>query len=260
MKVNYHTHNYRCNHATGTVDDYVLEAIKEGYDEIGISDHLPHPGLNFDTECRMKYEELDGYFNEIDNTITKYGDRIHIRRGIECEYFERFEWLYKEIREKYNIDYFILGVHFFYYKNELQYVGWIDFDDEILQVYVDYVLESMEKIRPLYVAHPDLFGMSCIDWNEEVEKQSRRIFAKAEELNIPLEINVNGIRKGKIKYNNGERYKYPYKEFWQLAKEYNVDIIVGIDAHNPEELSDFKMGEDFAKELGITITRKSLFK
>ena len=28
MKTNYHTHNYRCNHAAGTVEDYILEAIK----------------------------------------------------------------------------------------------------------------------------------------------------------------------------------------------------------------------------------------
>ena len=46
MRSNYHTHTYRCNHATGTIEDYVKEAIKANIDEIGISDHLPHPGKN----------------------------------------------------------------------------------------------------------------------------------------------------------------------------------------------------------------------
>ena len=31
MKTNFHTHNYRCGHATGNVDDYVEEALKNNY-------------------------------------------------------------------------------------------------------------------------------------------------------------------------------------------------------------------------------------
>ena len=59
MRSNYHTHTYRCNHATGTIEDYVKEAIKANIDEIGISDHLPHPGKNIDNYHRMAYEDLE---------------------------------------------------------------------------------------------------------------------------------------------------------------------------------------------------------
>lgn len=31
VRANFHTHNYRCGHAEGDVEDYVKEAIKEGY-------------------------------------------------------------------------------------------------------------------------------------------------------------------------------------------------------------------------------------
>ena len=65
MKTNYHTHNFRCNHAIGNVEDYIKIAIEEGFDEIGISDHLPHPGKNIDNESRMTYEEIPEYFAEI---------------------------------------------------------------------------------------------------------------------------------------------------------------------------------------------------
>ena len=34
VRANFHTHNYRCGHAEGDVEDYVKEAIKEGYAEI----------------------------------------------------------------------------------------------------------------------------------------------------------------------------------------------------------------------------------
>ena len=42
-KTNFHTHNYRCEHAVGNVEDYVKVAIREGYTELGISDHAPMP-------------------------------------------------------------------------------------------------------------------------------------------------------------------------------------------------------------------------
>ena len=71
MRSNYHTHTYRCNHATGTIEDYVKEAIKANIDEIGISDHLPHPGKNIDNYHRMAYEDLEDYFGKIEEAIEK---------------------------------------------------------------------------------------------------------------------------------------------------------------------------------------------
>ena len=39
---NFHNHTYRCGHATGTDEEYVLEAIKNGYEVMGFSDHAPY--------------------------------------------------------------------------------------------------------------------------------------------------------------------------------------------------------------------------
>ena len=41
MKTNYHTHTTRCMHATGSDEEYVLSAIKGGYQILGFSDHTP---------------------------------------------------------------------------------------------------------------------------------------------------------------------------------------------------------------------------
>lgn len=253
MKTNYHTHNYRCNHAVGTVEDYIREAIKEGYDEIGISDHLPHPGKNIDNCSRMTYDQLEEYFKEIDISREKYKDKISIKKAMECEYFEDYHWLYKELKEKYNVDYLLLGVHFFPYKGEWIYVGDINFTPEILEVYVDHVIKSMEGLDFAYIAHPDLFGISYRNWDEHSIKASRGILEAAEKLNMPIEININGMKRGKINYNLGERYYYPIKDFWILSKEYNVKRILGVDAHDPKNLRNRYIGEEFAKELNLKI-------
>ena len=41
MFANYHTHTYRCNHATGTEEEYINNAIALGFKELGFSDHAP---------------------------------------------------------------------------------------------------------------------------------------------------------------------------------------------------------------------------
>lgn len=256
MRANYHTHSYRCNHATGENEEYIKEAITAGLDEIGLGDHMSHPGKEVDNFNRMPYENLEEYFKDIEKLQEKYKNEIAIVKGMECEYFSDFDWLYNELKEKHGAKYLILGVHFVEHEGKWPYVGSIKFDKGILKKYVDYVVESMESGYFTYIAHPDLFGMSYENWDDYAIEQSRRIFETAERLDMPLEINVNGMRKGTIKYNNGERYLYPIKEFWELSKEYNVKRIVGIDAHNPEELQDLDMGINFAKELGLEIIDK----
>ncbi|MBU5454390.1 histidinol-phosphatase [Caproiciproducens sp. MSJ-32] len=256
MKTNYHTHNFRCNHAVGNVKDYIIEAIKNEYDEIGLSDHMPHPGKNIDNVSRMKYEELVEYFKEIDEAKNKYKNEISIMKGMECEYFEDYDWLYKELREKYKVEYLILGVHFFPYKNKWYYVGDINLNEESLKVYTDYVIKSMESRKFDYLAHPDLFGISYRNWDENTINASRRILETAEKLDMPIEININGIRRPMVRYNLGERYAYPIKEFWELSKEYNVKRIIGVDAHNPLNFENMEWGLNFVKEIKIDVIEK----
>ncbi len=58
MKTNYHTHTTRCHHATGSDEEFVLSAIKGGYQEIGFSDHTPWKyHTNYISDIRMLPED-----------------------------------------------------------------------------------------------------------------------------------------------------------------------------------------------------------
>ena len=50
MRVDLHNHTTLCNHAEGTVDEYIQRAIELGIDEYGFSDHAP---MNYDPKYRM---------------------------------------------------------------------------------------------------------------------------------------------------------------------------------------------------------------
>ena len=50
LRVDLHNHTTLCNHATGTVEEYVKRAIELGINEYGFACHAP---MNFDPKYRM---------------------------------------------------------------------------------------------------------------------------------------------------------------------------------------------------------------
>ena len=89
-KTNYHTHTYRCMHAGGSDEEYVLAAIKGGYEEIGFSDHSPwRYDSDFVAHMRMSLSQFDDYYSSIMTLKEKYKDQISIKIGLECEYFRK---------------------------------------------------------------------------------------------------------------------------------------------------------------------------
>ena len=56
-----------------------------------------------------------------------------------------------------------------------------------------------------------------------------RLCIAAKELNIPLEINLLGIR-----YNK----HYPAEKFWQIVGEIGAPVTIGYDAHASENFLD----------------------
>ena len=85
MLADYHTHHYRCGHATGQMDDYVEAAIEAGIDEIGLSDHSPIYHFEGDPHPRplgaMAQAELPVYIDDLQRVRARFADRISIRIG-----------------------------------------------------------------------------------------------------------------------------------------------------------------------------------
>lgn len=229
MKYNYHTHTFRCHHAKGEDEEYVLKAIEAGYDEIGFSDHCAWPFENFTSPIRMRADEIEEYTESVKLLKEKYKDNISIRLGWECEYFEdHIGWL-KDIIKKYGFDYIILGHHYSPYEIGGVYNGNIN-TKEKTENYKNDILKALDTGLYSYVAHPDLFMRQYGDFDEHCEKTAKEIIAKAIETDTPLEYNLLGFSHGK----NDGMVGYPHPEFWRIAGEMGATAVVGIDAHFPE--------------------------
>lgn len=250
---NYHTHTYRCKHATGEVIDYAKVAVEQGISVLGITEHTPLPDNRW-LEMRMAIEELPGYMNAIEEAQARF-PQLTILKGVECEYATEYHSFYQdELLGKWKLDYLILGPHFFPYQGE-----WLASHDDIrsaktLRAYTEHLIKSMETGLFTFVAHPDLFGITYEEWDENTAACSKDILLAAEKLQIPLEINGYGLRKPPIYTKAGPRRIYPWMPFWELAQDYNVEVVVNSDAHFPEDVAaNINDGLLIAKQLNLKI-------
>ena len=96
MLTNYHTHTTRCGHAEGTEEEYILTALRCGCKVLGFSDHTPwaYATPGFVSRIRMLPSQLDDYVLTLRGLREKYADKLHIRIGLEAEYFPAYlGWL-----------------------------------------------------------------------------------------------------------------------------------------------------------------------
>lgn len=252
QKFNYHQHTYRCGHADldYTDEDYVLEYIKMGFEKIAFTDHCPQKSrIDKRTNMRMKYDERHEYLDSIKKLREKYSDKIEIETGYEVEYLPGEEENLKELKNE--TDKLVLGQHFIYDDNkELKIIGQPNpLNNDELFTYAAYIEKAMELGIPDIIAHPDLYMLKRKEFGKREELVANLICKAAEKYNIPLEINLNKIFR-KTYFENDKlnslpleeqkkklsRVDYPCKGFWNIAKEYNIKVVYGIDVHHKGEI------------------------
>ena len=228
MIANYHTHTARCRHAAGTDEAYVRCALQAGLHTLGFSDHTPYPfpGSYYST-MRMYPGEFAGYAASIRRLKADYADRLDIHLGVEAEYYPaHFEDLLALLRTE-GTEYMILGQHWLDNEQDALSNGRVTDSEEHLLRYCDQTIRAMQTELFTYFAHPD---MLCFRGSDDFfQEQITRLCLAAKECGVPLEINLLGLRGGR---------HYPDERFWQIVGQVGNDVILGCDAHNPEDLLD----------------------
>ncbi len=246
MLTNYHSHTKWCRHGEGEVEEIVLKAIDKGYNEFAISEHVPYP---IDLNYRIKLDEMDEFISQIDDIKDKYKDKIKILKGLECEYYPEYHNHYMDLKQKYDLDFLSLGQHFEDISMENCFFN-VSSDEDII-TYEKKLMAGIDSNLFDFIVHPDLF-LNSYSFTKQAIQTSKNILEKCQKLNLPLEINANGIR-----YNRG----YPSRDFWELSKDYNITTIINSDCHFLNEIYDNSMVKayDMAKELNISIIEQLNF-
>lgn len=226
MTANYHSHTWRCSHATGTERDYVLAARERGMKVFGFSDHTPYPFPWYHFSWfRMKPDQLEGYVRTIQSLRQEFPD-MQIPVGLEAEYYPKYFPELISMLCGSGVEYLLLGQH--YLENEIgaHYSGNATGDEALLKQYCAQARDAMQTGLYTYFAHPDLIRYTGSDGIYEAH--IRGLCREAVSCAIPLEINLLGVEKGK---------HYPDIRFWRIAAEENCCVILGCDTHDPAALN-----------------------
>ena len=242
MIANYHTHTPRCNHASGSEEEYIQLAIARGIKLLGFADHAPMPFTDGHySGFRMTLEQFPDYIETLLALREKYRGQIDIRIGLEAEYYPAVFPRMLEFIKPYPVEYLILGQHFLRNEEPGELPCSKQTEEEArLVLYVDQVVEGLKTGRFSYLAHPDL--LNYVGDDGIYRREMTRLCKAAKELDIPLEINLLGLATGR---------HYPRDRFWQIAAECGNTVILGCDAHEV-----VRMAVPAEIEAGLAIVKK----
>lgn len=251
LRVDLHNHTTLCNHAEGTMEEYVKRAIDIGIDVFGFSEHA---AMNFDPKYRMNISLKDFYENEVKHLREKYKNDIEILLAYEVDFMQDKSLMLDEILNA-NVDYLIGSVHFIQEKND----GLWGFDNpefigkykekNIDDIWIDYfeVIELMAKSKYFdIVGHLDLIKVFKYLPNKDIRIIAANALKAIKKSNMVLEINAAGLRKPIAE-------PYPSSTLLEMAYELDIPITFSSDAHAVDQIG-FKYDEviKFAKEIGYS--------
>jgi len=247
-----HTHNERCGHAIGTIEEYIQSAIEKGLDYIGISDHSPlffheqdHPNPRYS----MATSDFANYVGEVLKLKEKYKRKIHVLLGIESDYFPRHIELYKQPFRQYPFDYIIGSVHSVNRKSIFDKSRWSLLNEEQQiqekEAYYSLIQASAKTGVFQILGHIDAMkgyypAFSAIQ--TPIIDETLQLIG---ELGVAIEVNTSG----KTKDVGGW---YPSNEMLERALFYGVDVTFGSDAHIADRVGDdYLLVQQTLKEIGF---------
>jgi len=249
MRVDLHNHTSRCNHATGTVDEYVQKAIELGIEVYGFSEHAP---LNFDQHYRLKFEELYAYQKDILEAKKKYKKEIEILLALEIDYLPSYE----DSRVfDFEVDYRIGSIHYLdnWGFDNPEFIGEYAHRD-IDKVWQEYFMsiEAMAKSGKFdVVGHFDLIKVFKFMPKKDILFLASAALKAIKKSNMVLEINSAGLRKP---------ISEPYPSLLLLQEAFSLDIPITFssDAHSVEQVG-FGYEEICAMAKGVGYKEVAIF-
>lgn len=253
MKIDNHVHTHYCPHGSNEkMEKYVKKAIEIGIDKITFTEHAPLPILDTvpDKDSAMNEKDVYEYLKEAKGLKAKYRHKIEINAGFEIDYIEGYEQETRLFLEKYpeTIENSILSVHFLKLPDETYFC--IDYSKEsfiqkgeeigyhmLYSTYEKTVLKALSNpygpITPKKIGHINLIHKfeksyqykDMIDWV--------KLLKLAKKNGYILDYNFAGIDKefyGKT---------YPNQMILDKAKNLNLKLETGSDAHKPEEVGRY---------------------
>lgn len=228
-KADYHMHTALSVDCEASIESQVETAIKRGFNEIAITDHLELDSINGKLELTL---DLDQYIQSILSYKERYKDKISIRLGVEVGFETHYKHEIETLLQDKPFDFIICSTHRCD-KQEL-YCG--DFfqgksQKEAYTTYFEHIIDAINNFEHFNVyGHLDYvnrYGDYPIkilypqDYWDQITEILKRLIEKGK----GLEVNTSGIRYGLGHFN-------PQVSILSEYRKMGGEIItIGSDSH-----------------------------
>lgn len=232
--IDYHVHTSLCNHATGTMEQYVQSAIDAGLEEICFLDHLT---LNKSgNHLSMEPGYVPFYYQSARQLAQMYKKHIRVKVGLEVDFDPKNADQVEDIIKPFAFDVIGGSVHFI---ENINIVSTKEKDkwqnkniDDICARYLDN-LDAMIDFNGIdIICHLDVFKKFGRRPLAVFDKKFDEILSKISYKNLTIELNTSG-------YNHAANEFYPDASLLKKCYEKNIHITIGSDAHHPESVAQY---------------------
>jgi histidinol-phosphatase (PHP family) len=230
--IDYHVHTSLCNHANGTMEEYVRQAILAGLSEICFLDHLTLHERG--RHMSMAPADVPLYYQTIRRLGHIYKNDILVKAGLEIDYDPQNAPEIKKIIQPYDFDTIGGSVHFI---DEMNIVSSKDTklrEMESIDVICDHYLTLMKKMLEDMdldiICHLDVTKKFGRRPSAAVKEKFEDILSEIRHRNLALELNTSG-------FNHAANEFYPDAALLKKCFEKNIRVTLGSDAHEPRQVA-----------------------
>jgi len=239
--IDYHIHTPLCNHANGSMEEYVLSAIGKGLTEICFLDHFIASGPG--TRHSMSAGEIPLYMQAIACLRHRYRDRITIRAGLEVDFLPEEKTLIEDILGRYDFDavggsfHFVRGINVA--SRKLQIPEAPAERDALMETYFEGLIRMLDWPYFDFFCHVDVVKRSGIEVPLHLEPLVDEFLRRLSEKGLALEFNASG-------WNHPCGEGYPAEHLVRRCFDLQIPFTLGSDAHSPSNV-----GAHFDKALAV---------
>lgn len=248
LPADYHTHTRLCQHAAGEPLDYARAARRRGLPEMAVTDHGPTP-LDYDARHRMEMDQFPEYRRGVETAQREEPGRVLL--GIEADYFEGCESFMEGWLAAHPFDLVLGSIHYLEppprEKSEAKHLWDFGAIRAAWKRYFEIVGRMADSGLYDVVAHLDMLkrnGSRPLD--SDLRDWALPALDRIARAGMAIEVNTSGLR-------HAVREAYPSPQLLSWAREREIPIVFGSDAHEPEQVGfAFDRALPQARECGYT--------
>lgn len=243
LKTDSHIHTSLCNHASGSMEEYVRTAIVRGLRTIVFLEHL-EAEIIYGERTWLTEADFILYLEEGERLRKKYVDRISIKLGVEVGHNPLAMNTLRDRLALHAWDQVGLSYHFFFTgshhlnmvsrkRHNIEALAAVGADKVIAQYFSGLIqaLHSFDNVTVLCHLDAVLRHFPDLRFSDAHREQIDQLLHLVRQKNIRLEINTSGY--------DLRNEPYPGRRIIRKAVQLGIPLTAGSDAHHPEQVGRY---------------------